>query len=136
VARGEYTSIGRGGGGGHGGGGRGGGGRGGHGHGGRGFGRRGFGRGGWGGWGGWGWGGWGGPWGGWGWNLPYSWDWPYYGWGLPPYGGWYGGRRFALLGSDVEGGEEEALPHWASRRFFAHRHRRRVHYLLGSDVDC
>lgn len=27
------------------------------------------------------------------------------------------------------------FPHWRSPRHFLHRHRRRVHYLLGQDLD-
>jgi len=112
VPRGVYgTQVGRGGGGGggHGGGGhggRGGGGHGGHGHGGYGHG-----------WGGWG-GGWGGPWGWGGWGWPYGqYDWP-------------------TISLPIESGDDDAeFPHWGSRRFFAHRHRRRVHYLLGAEID-
>ena len=29
----------------------------------------------------------------------------------------------------------EAFPHWRSRRHFLHRHRRRVHHILGADLD-
>jgi hypothetical protein len=118
VARGEYrTSIGRGG---HGGGGHGGhGGHGGGGHGGHGF--RGGHHDGHGheGWGRWGW-----PYGG------YGYGWPYGGYGWP----YYDAFDWPYVGLPYYGDVDEVLPHWRSRRFFAHRHRRRVHYLLGADL--
>jgi hypothetical protein len=114
MARGEYTSIGAHGGGGghgggHGGGGHGGGGHGGGAHGGSHF-HGGHHR---------GWWGWPSAWGGWGWPNYWGGSWPYYNWAS--YYNW----------PVVE--DAAAFPHWRSPRFFLHRHRRRIHTLLGAE---
>lgn len=155
MGRGEYSvgaeRGGRGGGGGE---------RGGHGRGGwgghRGGGERGErgGRGWWGGRGWGGWGGWGGGWGGWGGGWPYyssysNYSWPYsYGYARPAYditdGGYvYGTGQFYApsYGSSWPSyalpfyGSAAGFPHWRSRRHFLHRHRRRIHHILGQDLD-
>ena len=104
-----------------------------------------------GGWGGWG--GWGGGWGGWPYysSRPYysSYAWPYnYGYAQPAYDITEGGHVYNTGQFYVPSygpswpsyalpfyGAATAFPHWQSRRFAMHRHRRRLHHILGQEVD-
>ena len=52
---------------------------------------------------------------------------------VPSYGG-YGGYGWPYAALPFYGAAA-AFPHWRSRRHFLHRHRRRVHHILGQDLD-
>jgi hypothetical protein len=49
---------------------------------------------------------------------------------VPSYG--YGWPSYAL---PFYGATATAFPHWRSPRHFMHRHRRRIHHILGQELD-